>query len=325
MSVQNLDKMNDASTYLLDSAMKTTQFCRYVLQHWPKLVMNFGLAGRLSHHITLIGNTFSSISCWIVVALTIDRVILTKLPFKAKTLSTAKRTYISLTIIMVLCCAVNAVWMYEFFEVPIVVFPCNGYWKIPTEIVRESGDVYIPIRYRKEYWLYAIVSAVLFMYAIPAIIMTACNTLILLTFKNKKINATNETTRAMKKRHGEMRLTKMIIVVSVVFLICNMPDIATRLLWKFVNPLIVSKVQPVAHLFLMVNVSANFVVYSLLNRHLFDTILTFVKRYSVCCGFFSDGKQADKLTSTDSSGQSSDATKHSHNPSAPSGTATSSS
>ena len=255
---------------------------RYVLRHWPKLVINFGLAGRLSHHLTLIGNTFSSISCWIVVSLTIDRLILTRLPFRAKDLSTPKRAYLALAITVLLCCAVNAVRMYEFFEVPIVVFPCNGYWKIPTEVVNSDGSIYIPIRYRKAYWIYAIASTVLFMYVAPAIIMLVCNIIIIFVFKKKKVHTASDNSNTIKKKKAERRLTKMILVVSMIFMICNIPDIATRLMWKFLDPLIVSNVQPVAHLFLMVNVGANFVVYSLLNKHLFDTILGIAKKYCRC-------------------------------------------
>lgn len=254
-----------------------------MLQHWPHLIINFGLAGRLSHHLTLIGNTFSSISSWLVVALTIDRLILTRLPFKASVLSTPKRTYINIFVIVFLCCAVNAVWMYEFFEVPISVLPCNGYWIIPKKVTNPAdSSVYIPIRYREEYKIYAIVSAVLFLYAIPTTVLVISNILILLSFKKPLVNPGRENKRQSRKRLGEVRLTKMIITVSVVYILCNMPDIATRLLWKFVDPLIVGKVQPAAHLFLMVNVGANFIVYSLFNKHLFDTIITTVKRCCIC-------------------------------------------
>lgn len=263
-------------------------FCsyRYVLQYFPKLLINFALAGRLSHHITLIGNAFSSISSWLVVALTIDRLILTRYPFKASVLSTPKRAYIAIALIVFWCFAFNAVWMYEFFEEPIEVGACNGYWRIPNKIVRPDNSTYTPIRYRPAYQVYAIVSAVLTMYVLPAIILITCNILILLTFMSGRFSArntsANDSSRQTKKKLAEMRLTKMIVVVSIIFLICNMPDIVVRLLWKFVDPLVVGNVQPIAHLFLMVNVAANFIVYALFNRHLFDTILLWTNRYCCC-------------------------------------------
>lgn len=261
---------------------------RYVLRHFPKLVINFALAGRLSHHVTIIGNTFSSISSWLVVALTIDRLILTKLPFRSKQLSTAKRTYIAIAFIIFSCSIINGVWMYEFFEVPIDVNPCSGYWNIPKEVIRDDGSVYVPIRYKEAYKIYAITSAVLFLYALPTFIMIVSNVLILKELKSSTLKTRSmETSRASQKRHKEVRLTKMIIIVSVIFMICNMPDIATRLLWKHVAPIIVSNIQPIAHLFLMVNVAANFVVYSLYNKHLFATIVSMIRRgacYSCCMG-----------------------------------------
>lgn len=198
-----------------------------------------------------------------------------------------------LAIIILSCCAVNAVWLYEFFEVPIVVFPCNGYWKIPTEIVKPDGSVYIPIRYRESYWIYAIVSTVLIMYAAPTLIMMACNVIIIFVFKHKKIHSNKGNSVTIKKKQRERRLTKMIITVSFIFIVCNMPDIATRLMWKFLDPLIVSNVQPIAHLFLMVNVGANFAVYSLLNKHLFHTILSITRKY---CGCQNNGElQSERL------------------------------
>ncbi|XP_067935016.1 somatostatin receptor type 4-like [Watersipora subatra] len=257
---------------------------RYVLQHWPSLVINFGLAGRLSHSVTLIGNTFSSISSWLVVALTLDRLILTKLPFKAGTLSTSKRAYLVILTIVLCCCSVNAVWVYEFLEVPITVLPCNGYWIIPNEVERDDGSIYTPIRYRKAYQLYAIISAVLFLYALPTLIIIVSNTLVILALKtsNPASQKLVASAKATVKRLKEIRLTKMIIVVSITFVISNVPDVTTRLLWKFISPLIVAKVQPIAHLFLMINVGANFIVYSMFNKHLFDTIISLC-RPKKCC------------------------------------------
>ena len=275
---------------------------RYVLQHWPDLIINFALAGRLSHSVTLIGNTFSSVSSWLVVALTIDRLILTRFPFKATTLSTARRTYVAIALIVFLCCAVNAVWIYEFHEVPITVQSCNGYWMIPKMVVKPDGSEYTPIRYRQEYWMYAIVSQVLFMYALPTLIIVISNVLIVSALnKNVTSESTVANSKVNRRKARETKLTKMIVVVSVIFVVCNMPDIATRLLWKFIEPLIVSKVQPAAHLFLMVNVGANFIIYSLFNKHLFATILGMCRKRCPCCVSSSDSMETSNYTSQSSS------------------------
>ncbi|KAF6021473.1 SSTR4 [Bugula neritina] len=246
---------------------------RYVLQYWPNLIINFSLTGQLARSVAGIGNAFSTTSCWLVVALTIDRLILTRFPFDAAKLSTTKRAYLSSLAIGILSFAFNSVWVYEVFDAPVTILPCNGYYIIPNKVTRPDGSVYVPVRHRSEYQLYSVISATLFLYGIPTIVMIACNIVIIRKFSNNPIKSQSAKSAALRsKQASERRLTKMIVVVSVLFMICNLPDIITRLLWKFLPPPIVSKVQPIAHLFLMINVAANFIVYSLFNKHLFTTI-----------------------------------------------------
>ena len=278
--------------------------CRYVLHYFPHLKINFQLVGRLTHSITLTGYTFATISCWIVVALTIDRLVLIKLPYKAAKLSTAKRTYLALAAIILFCCVFNSVWAVELYEVHVAIMPCTGLWNIPKEVVKSDGTVYTPLRYRDDYTTYAAISTVLLLYALPVIIIVVCNTLISRSFSNQTFTMVKNPAKLRKRRRREQRLCKMILVVSIMFVICNIPDIVTRLLWKFISPVIVSKIQPVAHLILMVNAAANFIVYSLMNRHLFRTIFRMLSRFCHCCG---SDPGSDRLpTATDSALDTSD-------------------
>ena len=258
-------------------------FFRFVFQYWPKAVINFSLLGRLSQTLTVPVNIFATFSSWLVVALTIDRLILVKLPTRAKTLSTAKRTYIIILLIFVLSIAVNASYIAEIFEVPVFIDSCSGYWGIPKQIIKEDNSVHVPLRHNDTHTLLATTTSVLFFYALPTTVMIVCNIVIVRSLRSNKIGSA--TQKASRRRQAEAKLTKMIMVISACYIICNLPDTITRVLWKYFNPKIVGKIQPIAHLFLMINVGANFVVYSLFNKQLFATVMALCTK---CVGFASN-------------------------------------
>lgn len=272
--------------------------CRYALQYWTSITVNFALVARLARLTTILGNMFSSISCWLVVALTVDRLILTRFPFKASRWSTPKRTHWSIFLIILLCSAFNGVLAYEFYETPVSINECYGYWSIPNEVIRDDNSTYTPLRYKSSYRPYILTSNILILYALPTITMLTANVLIMISFRKNKFSTVSENPRMSRKKAAEIRLTKMISVVSIIFIICNIPDIVTRILWKFKSPIFMSNIQPIAHLSLMCNVGANFIVYALFNRHLFDTMLTWARR---CC--FVRGSVAIQSSSTNNSQQ----------------------
>ena len=202
-------------------------------------MINFQLAGRLTYCRTLIGHTLTSISCWIVVALTIDRFVLVRLPYRAAKLSTAKRTYISLVTIVLLCCGFNSVWAVELYEVPVTILPCTGLWQLPYQVVKADGSVYIPLRFRPRYQTYSIISTGLILYALPVIIIIVCNTLISRSFCDPALSTLRKSCNHRRRRMRELRLCRMILTVSVIFIICNIPDIISRVLCKFISPVAV--------------------------------------------------------------------------------------
>lgn len=228
--------------------------------------------GKLSHEFAQFGKILSTLSSWLVVALTVDRLILSKLPTKAQTLSTPKRAYLAIAAIVLLSVAINAPYLYENYEVKVTVNQCSGYWTIPLEIIREDNSTYTPIRYRESYQLYANLSSAILFYVCPTAAMIVCNYFVIKLLRSEKFGNDARNRKQSQKRRAELRLTKMVIVVSVCFIICTLPDVVTQLLWRFLPASVVGKVQQISHLFLMVNVGANFVVYSLLNKRLITTI-----------------------------------------------------
>lgn len=289
--------------YKLINSVSSTS-CRYILKYWPDLTMNFELTGTLSYYSAVFVNLFTTISSWLVVAMTVDRLILTHYPLKASSLSTTKRTNIAVALIIILSCLYNGVKAYGTFEVNVIPNDCNGFWGIPLQVEREDGSVYIPIRRREEYKLYSIISNVLVMYIIPTSILVVCNILIsrALNPKNqvRKSKPTAERGKTSAKRLGEIRLTKMIIVISVLFIVTNFPESCTRILWNFISPAIVAKIQFITNVLLMLNVVVNFIIYSLYNKKLFGTINSMFGRNSTSLtASKSDSSPAQKYSKTD--------------------------
>ena len=212
----------------------------------------------------------ATISTWLVVALTIDRFILTKIPTKARTWSTPKRAHIVTGLIVFLSIAVNVPYIYEINEVPVHIDECTGYWEIPMVVVREDNSTYIPNRYQPGYKTSFTIISVLLLYLIPATIMIVCNTMITQSLNSNQRQARG--TKVSQRRLAERRLSKMIIVVSVCFIVCNLPNTITFILWGVLPIHVVASIQPVAHLFLMINVAANIVIYSMFNKHLFTAV-----------------------------------------------------
>ena len=89
------------------------------------------------------------------------------------------------------------------------------------------------------------------------------------------------------------------------YVVCDLPDCASQILWQLLPPSIVGKFHTVAHLLFMVNVAANFIVYKLFNKYLFKTIESFFSKCLRCAkprGNNDDtvvsGKQSSKTATT---------------------------
>ena len=221
----------------------------------------------------------ATISTWLVVALTIDRFILTKIPTKARTWSTPKRAYIVTGLIVVLSVAVNGPYIYEINEVPVHIDECTGYWEIPMSVSTVDNSTQVSSRYLPGFKLAITITSVLVLYVVPTIVMVLCNILITRSLRSSRFSG-----QVSQRRLAESRLTKMIVVVSVCFIICNLPNTVTFILWGVLPIHIVASIQPVAHLFLMINVAANIVIYAMFNRHLFTTVNNLCSKCCSTCG-----------------------------------------
>jgi len=261
--------------YAFGKTHHMTLYCRFFLGFLPKLIINWNLLAKAALYLTNVGSIFNAASSWLVVALTIDRLILIKFPFKAKKLSTPFRTYLIVICIYLGVVGVNGLWFYEFFEVPVIIDDCTGYFKVPKQIPTGNHTFYTPARYRPVYHWFAILSLMLVVYVSPVLVLIISNTMIIKWLRL----ASTVGPRNEKKRQREKVLAKMTLVVSSIFIVCNILDTVTRMLWVWVPHRIVGNIQVFAHFLVMINVGANFVVYSLMNNTLFDS----VREKCACC------------------------------------------
>ena len=238
--------------------------------------MNLEFIGYSSYYsLPLVVMTLTS-SSWFVVVLAIDRFILIYLPHKAKSLMTIKRSYITVALIILFIVIFIVSFSTDWFVVDIDIDVCNGHWVIPNQTVYSDGTVYTPLIHQLTYVMYSAAFGILLQYLAPSIIIIVCNCFIISVLRNNRIaNAATIGSRS-KKRSSEIRLTKMIIAVNVLFLICNLPYNIFRILAGFVSESTIANLWIIANFFLMINVSSNIVIYSLFNAKLFGTISSFL-------------------------------------------------
>ena len=241
-------------------------------------MINFSLVGKLAHASAPYRHVFVTASSWLVVALTIDRFILIKMPTKSNVLSTCKRAHIVIAIISILSVAVNIPYIYDLNKLPAVINSCTGYWRF-LRTTREDRSDYL--RSQNSYQLAMVVFSSIVNYILPVIIMSILNTVTITSLRaNRKIGS--ESSRVTQRRQADLKLTKMIITVSVVFMICVLPHTIVEVFRRVGPSQKLPKALPIVQIFLMINVAANFVVYCLFNKHLFGALKTLCGKCFKC-------------------------------------------
>ena len=228
---------------------------------------------------------FVTASSWLVVALTIDRFILIKIPTKSSILSTLKRSYIVIVVISILSVAVNIPNIYGMNELPAVINSCTGF------NTREDNSAYTPFRSQQSNKLAKVVFSSIIDYILPVIVMSILNTVALRSLRAKR-KVGSESSRVTRRRQADLKLTKMIIVVNVVFLLCVLPHVVVEVVRQVGPSPKLPKALPIVQIFLMINVAANFVVYCLFNKHLFGALETLCGKCFKCVKKVTGNSQA---------------------------------
>ena len=261
-------------------------------------MINFSMVGKLAHASAPYRNVFITASSWLVVALTIDRFILIKMPTKSSVLSTCKRAYIVIVVISILSVAANIPYIYDLNEVEVVINSCTGHWRFPS-ITREDNSTYTPLRYQQPYQLAMVVFSLIINYILPVIVISILNTVTIKSLREKR-KVGSESSRVTQRRQADLKLTKMIIVVSVIFMICALPDVVLKVIRQFLPAQKLFKALPIIQILQMMNVTANFFVYCLFNKHLFGALKTLCGKYFKCAKEMRDINRVTTITVAES-------------------------
>ena len=212
------------------------------------------------------------------------------MPTKSSVLSTCKRAYIVIVVISILSVAANVPYIYDLNEVEVVINSCTGHWRFPS-ITREDNSTYTPLRYQRSYQLAKVVFSSIIDYILPVIVMSILNTVAIRSLRAKR-KVGSESSRVTRRRQADLKLTKMIIVVNVVFLLCVLPHVVVEVVRQVGPSPKLPKALPIVQIFLMINVAANFVVYCLFNKHLFGALETLCGKCFKCVKKVTGNSQA---------------------------------
>ena len=201
-------------------------------------------------------------------------------------------------VISILSVAVNITYIYDMNKLPAVFNSCTGRWRFPP-ITREDNSTSRPLRSQKSYQLAKVVFSSIVDYILPVIVMSILNTVAIRSLREKR-KVGSESFRVTKRRQADLKLTKMIITVNVVFMICVLPDVVVEVVRQVWPSQKLLKALPIVQIFLMINVAANFVVYCLFNKHLFGALKTLCGKCFECARKVTDSSQFTTNTSAES-------------------------
>ena len=226
-------------------------------------------------------NLFSNIGVWITVAFTIERYIGICHPMKEKKWCSKGRTKCAIICLITAC---------VFLAVPNIM---------EYQVVNEAeSGIFIKLSGIGEHVAYSMgyiwFSQTLFAF-IPLLILFVLNTVILIGLRKAehrrhemlRPNVSASPRGKMMKGHGEKhKITVMLLVVVIVFMICQVPQACVHLYWNLITTIgtasqytsiKVAVFNNICNLLVMVNASTNFMLYSLFSERFRDAVkLTFV-------------------------------------------------
>ncbi|CAH1802478.1 unnamed protein product [Owenia fusiformis] len=219
--------------------------------------------------------TFIDLSAWMLVCVTVDRVILVYLPLKAKSICTKRKTIISICIVTLFIMGVNCHWLFTVGKRVFLYmgkeYPVNCYYQ---EGFEEFHQRYWP-------WIDAAIASL-----IPFAVLIICNILISLQLlragrmRKKQMNVSNS------KQDDTMRsMTIMLVTISFVFL-CLTSPVVVELIRKLTLRLNPEKQAPqtlaeeahevlvftIVNMLMYLNSAVNFFMYCVGGRKFRDSL-----------------------------------------------------
>jgi G protein-coupled receptor 139 len=225
------------------------------------------------YHVGIpVTNTCSNTGVWLTLTFTIERYIGVCHPMKGKALCTPERAKY---IILVVCTAVAIITAPDFFDKKVVeIHKIGPSGENITVYAGKATELAKMISFSSGY---SYTAQVLFTF-MPLILLMVFNSLLIraVMIANRQRHAManlNVAQSVRQERHSrdQHRITVMLITVVIVFLLCQSPQAIQNILISYythngaltnVKNLLFTITANVFNLFVIINASANFILYS---------------------------------------------------------------
>ncbi|CCD69774.2 G-protein coupled receptors family 1 profile domain-containing protein [Caenorhabditis elegans] len=226
-------------------------------------------------------------SVWTYVAVTVDRFIAVCFPIKRRVWSTRSNT---ITVLFVITFISAIFKLPSFFEVRL---DHNGEVE-PTEL--RKNEFYI------EFYLFYLY--VTFIQLIPWTLIIFLNAIIIhkvrLAYRAQEAMVHNSGKLNTKREDAERKVTVMATVMTMIFIICNIPPGINYLVDRYSNPTVYRQRIPLSNVLVCVNSASNMMIYCVFNSRFRRAALKLLG----CPSFFSSrhGSVSTRLTREETTG-----------------------
>lgn len=243
------------------------------------------------YYMFYLKTAFSRVSTLIVVLISVERLIAVALPLKIKTIVTKSRMLIAVIICYLITFAGLAGLPPQYTYTYVRGKPYISQTKFATknaDALKVYNEYFLPIAFRH----------------LPVILVLGINTVIIILLGRSRRFQKNSTKQDNKRSDEQKKITRMLLSVAVVFLICLLPGdillISSLTVEGFAffgtyHNLFLA-LSDICLLFEMINSCANFVIYMLLNKNFFETFSTL---FCCCIRFARSRDDSSALKSRD--------------------------
>jgi hypothetical protein len=194
-------------------------------------------------------------SVYLTMAVTLERFVAVCLPFRSRSLCTYGRARYGVIIVALMSVIYNLPRFWEVKWHTTYPYGLNFTEYQYTEVIQtdlRTHPIYLSVYYT---WAYLI-----FMFFIPFSCLAIFN---LLIFRQVKI-ANSERSRMSRQEQKEIGLATMLMVVVIVFFLCNVLALVVNIL-ELLFQKIFSKMININNLLVTLNSSSNFIIYCIFN------------------------------------------------------------
>jgi hypothetical protein len=212
---------------------------------------------------TPVYNTILLSIIYLTIAVSTDRLILIKLPLKAKSILTPRATLITILLIYIFS----------------IVY-CIPYWLeqryVPELKVCQMTDFGNRIRKYTRIYIYIPV-----VYLIPFVTLTCINITIIQNLIAKKRRKKTLGAKTNKKKQADYHITLMLVTVIIVFVLCQLPLLILNA-WHAIdqigsyNSLLFHSLNSLGILLMVFNTSTNFLLYCFFGQKFRQVLIEFI-------------------------------------------------